>query len=407
MRVAAGRDGSMGELILVVNPGSTSTRLALYDGEACLVSETLPHDLISTSSYLRVADQLPVRLAAVRCWLHSQLVRLASADRPARLAAIASRGGLMRPLASGTYRVDGNMVADLRRPDSPDHASNLAVPIAAELMREHRVPAYCVDPVSVDELEDVARLSGLPELERRSLSHALSLKAVARRAAADLGRRYEDLNLVAVHMGSGISVSAHQGGRMVDVNNANDQGPFSPERAGTLPLTGLVRLIAASPSTDWRRKLLREGGLVAHLGTNDARQVEQRIAGGDQRASLVYRAMAYQVAKEIGAMAAALGTAPDAIVITGGLANSTPLVDWIRERVSFLGPVLVYPGSEEMSALAAGVLRVLRGEEQARTYGNCDLGRIRPAREAGRRQARSAGVPPAPGAAGRRDAGAP
>ncbi len=362
----------MGELVLVINPGSTSTRLALYDGEACLVSETLAHDLAVVSAYPRVVDQLPVRLDAVRHWLRSQLTRLAAEGQPARLAAIAARGGLLRPLSSGTYLVDGDMVADLRRPETPDHASNLAVPIAAELMREHGVPAFCVDPVSTDELDDVARLSGLPELERRSLSHALSLKATARRAAAELGRRYEDLNLVAVHMGSGISVSAHRRGRMVDVNNANDQSPFSPERVGTLPLTGLLASITGTPAGDWRRRFWREGGLVAHLGTNDAREVEQRIAEGDRKAALVYRAMAYQVAKEIGAMSAALGTAPDAIVITGGLAHSRLLVDWIRERVSFLGRVLVYPGEEELSALAAGVLRVLRGEEQAKRYGSAE-----------------------------------
>lgn len=360
----------MRRLLLVINPGSTSTKLALFEDEDCLVSDIVYHTPVELASYPRIHDQLPMRLAAVRGWLRSQLDLLALKDPEGRLVAIAARGGLLRPLPSGTYLVDREVLEDLHDPSTREHASNLGAMIAAELMEESGLPGYLVDPVSVDEMDDVARLSGLPELERHSLSHALSLKAAARRAAAELGRRYEELHLVVVHLGGGISVSAHRHGRMVDVNNANDQGPFSPERVGTLPLTGLLELCSSVSAATLRRRFWGGGGLVAHLGTNDGQEVERRIAEGDERALLVYRAMAYQVGKEIGAMAAVLGTAPDAIVLTGGLAHSQRFVDLVSERVSFLGRLLVYPGGEEMRALAAGTLRVLRGEEEAKRYGS-------------------------------------
>ncbi len=363
----------MRRLILVINPGSTSTKVALFEGEVCLASDSVQHNHAELAPFTHVHDQLPMRLAAVRGWLQSQLEKLIVGDEELRLEAIAARGGLLRPLPSGTYLVDEEMLRDLYDPHTPQHAANLAAMIAAGLTMEYGVPAYCTDPVCVDEMDDVARISGLPELERRSLSHALSLKSAARRAAIDLGRRYEELRLVVVHLGGGISVSAHSFGRMVDVNNANDQGPFSPERVGTLPLTGLLELCASQSPGALRRRLWGGGGLVAHLGTNDGREVERRIAEGDKRALLVYRAMAYQVCKEIGAMATVLGTAPDAIVLTGGLAYSQMIVDWIVDRVSFLGRVMVYPGGEEEAALARGALRVLHGEEQVRIYGQSKL----------------------------------
>ncbi len=358
----------MPSLVLAVNPGATSTKLALYEDDQLISSETLLHDPGYLAPHHHVIDQLPLRLSAVRSWLQTQLDRRAARVGFNRLAGIAARGGLLHPIPSGTYTVDEAMLKDLRDPETRQHASNLGALIAAELSSEYVVDAYCVDPVSVDEMDDLARVSGLPELERRSLGHALSMKAVARQAAAELGRPYAELNLVVVHLGSGISVAAHRMGRMVDVNNANDQGPFSPERVGTLPLTGLLKLCASQPIERLRHRFWGGGGLMAHLGTNDGREVERRIAEGDDRALLVFRAMAYQVAKEIGAMVAVLGTAPDAIVITGGLAHSERFVRWLAERVSFLGRVIVYPGEEEMRALALGVLRVLRGEELPKSY---------------------------------------
>ena len=359
----------MSKLILVINPGSVSTKLALFLDGRRLVAESIYHDASLIASHPRVLDQLPMRSEAVRGWLSAQLDLLDSGAGPAALDAIAARGGLLHPLPSGTYRVDDVMLAELRDPATRQHAANLAALIAADLASERGIPAFIVDPVCVDEMDDVARLSGLPELPRISLAHALSLKSAARRAAAELGRPYDELSLVVVHLGGGISVSAHRRGRMVDVNNANDQGPFSPERVGTLPLTGLVGLVSSVPAEQLRKRFWGGGGLVAHLGTNDAREVEARIAAGDSDAELVYRAMAYTVAKEIGAMAAALGERSDAIVLTGGLAHSAMFVEMVTARVSFLGRVIVYPGGDEMEALAAGTLRALTGAEPARSYG--------------------------------------
>jgi butyrate kinase len=362
--------GMMTKLILVINPGSTSTKLALFSDESPLVSETIYHDSVELAEHPRILDQLPMRSSAVRGWLAGQLSVLPSRDGPSRLDAIAARGGLLHPLPSGVYLVDATMLDELHSPETREHAANLAALIAAELASEHGVPAFIVDPVCVDEMDDVARISGLPDLPRISMSHALSLKAAARRAAADMGERYEDLDLVVAHLGGGISVSAHRRGRMIDVNNANDMGPFSPERVGTLPLTGLVRMLSSTQPASLRRRFWGAGGMVAHLGTNDAREVERRIAAGDGHAELVYRAMAYQVAKEIGAMAAALGKAPCAIVLTGGLAHSKVFTELVQRRISFIAPVMIYPAGAEMEALARGTLRALNGQEKARSY--CD-----------------------------------
>jgi len=282
------------------------------------------------------------------------------------------RGGLLRPLESGTYRVNERMLEELRSPHKErDHVTNLGALIANEIAQPAGIPAFIVDPVCVDELEPLARISGLPEIERKSFSHALSLKSAARRAARELGRPYEEINLVVVHMGGGISVTAHQQGRMIDVNQALDgTGPFSPERVGGLPFGDVMRLCYSGQYTydELFRRLTRQGGLLAHLGTNDAVEVEKRIAQGDDHARLVYEALAYQIAKEIGLMAAVLKGQVQAIVLAGGLAHSSVLVGWIRERVEWIAPLLAYPGQDEMLAMAQGALRVLRGEEAAKEY---------------------------------------
>jgi butyrate kinase len=270
------------------------------------------------------------------------------------------------------------MVTELQARDKErEHASSLGALLAFKVAAQVGVPAYVVDPVSVDEFDDLARVSGLPEIERKSLSHALNLKAVARRAASELGKPSSALHLVVVHLGGGISVTVHRRGRMVDVNQALDgTGPFAPERAGGLPVGDVVRMCFGVPPyqglnltyEQMFRKLAGRGGLVAHLGTNSALEVERRIADGDDDARLIYEAMAYQIAKELGAMATVLNGDVDAVVITGGVAHSQMLLDWIRPRVAWIAPVLVYPGEDEMLALAQGVLRVLRGEEEAREY---------------------------------------
>jgi butyrate kinase len=358
--------------LLVINPGSTSTKVAVYEDVQPLFVEAIRHSSEELATFPHAMDQYQFRLKAIVDLLRGREIPLTS------LSAVVARGGLLRPIASGTYLVNDQMVEELSRQDAErEHASDLGAPLADEIASRVGIPAYIVDPVCVDEFDEVARISGLPEIERKSLSHALNLKAVARRAAKELGRAYTDLNMVVVHMGGGISVTAHRRGRMVDVNQALDgTGPFAPERAGGLPVGDVVRMcygIHPYEAFDLTyeemfKKVAGKGGLVAHLGTNDAVEVEARIDAGDERARLVYEAMAYQIAKEIGAMATVLKGKVDAVVLTGGLAHSEMLLGWLRERVSWIGPVLIYPGEDEMLALAQGALRVLRGEEGAKVY---------------------------------------
>jgi len=352
--------------ILVINPGSTSTKVAVFENEKPVHSETVSHPHEEIAAFPRISDQYGYRLDAVLSFLARHDVALDSLD------AVVGRGGILRPLSSGTYGINERMLQELSRPDKErDHVSNLAALIAHKVADEAGVPAFVVDPVCVDEFEPLARVSGLPEVERRSLSHALSLKSAGRRVARDLGRRYEELSLLIVHMGGGISVSAHRHGRMVDVNQALDgTGPFSPERVGGLPIGDVMRLAFSGQYTyqELFRRFTRQGGLLAHLGTNDAREVEERVARGDEHARLIYEAMAYQIAKEIGLMSTVLFGQVDAIVLTGNLAHSSMLVSWIRERVDWIASVHVYPGQDEMLALTQGALRVLSGEEKVKEY---------------------------------------
>ena len=350
-------------LVLVVNPGSTSTKIALYRGARCVRQETVRHPARSLKKFKRITGQVPMREATVlrtltKCGVH-----------PRELDAVAARGGLLAPCPSGTYRVGPRMLDELERGRHGIHASNLGAIIGSRIAKLAGAPAFIVDPVVVDELCTEARFTGIPEIERRSIWHALNQKAVARRVAKKLGRHYEAMNLVVVHLGGGISVAAHRRGAAIDVNNALDgDGPFAVERSGGLPAADLVRLARKTPLAETLRKITGAGGAVAYLGTNDMREVEQRARAGDRRARGVMAAMAYQVAKEIGACAAVLAGEVDAIVLSGALARCKPLVGRIRRRVRFLAPVHVVPGEMEMDALAQGALRVLRGEERARCY---------------------------------------
>lgn len=351
--------------VLVINPGSTSTKVAVYEDETPIFTHTLRHAAAELARYARVIDQHAFRRDAILDLLEKNDIPLG------RLQAVVGRGGVLKPMASGTYRVGERMLADLRSPDIYiEHASNLGAPIAAEIAELLGIPAFTVDPVAVDEFEEVARITGLPGIERRSLSHALNMKAIARRAAKDLGKRLDEVNLIVAHLGGGISVSAQYRGRQIDTNNGAESGPFSPERAGTLPLTALIDLCFSGKYTakELKRLFVGSSGLVAHLGTNSTVEVERMIAEGNERARLVYEAMAYNIAKEIGAMATVLKGEVDAIAITGGVANSKMLVGWITERVRFIAPVMLYPGEDEMLALAQGALRVLQGEEEAKEY---------------------------------------
>jgi butyrate kinase len=352
--------------MLVINPGSTSTKVGVFENEHPVCVEAIEHAHTEMAAFPRIPDQYAFRRDAVLGFLQRHGIAVSS------MHAIVGRGGLLRPLESGTYAINQRMLDELRNPvKARDHVVNLGALITNEIAAPAGIPAYIVDPVCVDELEPVARIAGLPEIERASLSHVLSLKAAARRAAKELGRPYAELNLVVVHMGGGISVAAHQHGRQIDVNQALDgTGPFSPERVGGLPVGDVLRLAFSGKYTyeELFRRFTRQGGLLAHLGTNDAREVQRRIAQGDEQARLVYMAMAYQIAKEIGLMATTLCAQPDAIVLTGGLAKSQMLVGWIRQHVGWIAPLVVYPGEDELLALAQGALRVLRGEEPVKEY---------------------------------------
>lgn len=351
--------------ILTINPGSTSTKIGVYEEENPLFVKTIPHGADELKRFERIADQYAMRRDTI-------LQALAEVGiQPTDLHAVVGRGGILPPMESGTYVVNQRMIDYLRAPGEREHASNLGALIAREIADRAGIPAFIVDPVSVDEFEPVARISGIPEIERRSLSHALNLKAAARRAARDMGRPYQELNLIVTHMGGGISVTPHRRGRMIDANQALDgTGPFSPERAGGLPIGDVLRLAFSGQYTYEQlfRKFVGQGGLVAHLGTNDAQEIETRIARGDQHAKLIYEAMAYQIAKEIGAMATVLQGEVDAIILTGGLAFSELLTGWISERTKWIAPIFIYPGEDELLAMAQGALRVLHGEEQARDF---------------------------------------
>ncbi|MGB9667206.1 MAG: butyrate kinase [Candidatus Cryosericum sp.] len=351
-------------MILVINPGSTSTKVALYEGENVMAQESLNHSAQELATFSRIADQLDMRVQTVNDFLERH------GTSAAQLSAVMARGGVLHPLASGIYRVNERMLQDCAEARIAEHASNLGALIADRVVQGTSVPCYIADPVSVDEFEDVARISGLKELPRRSLVHALNIRRVAYNVARGRGAALEDLNMIVAHLGGGISIAPLRHGRIVDVNNANEQGPFSPERAGGVPAVGLVKLSFEEGADEASivRRLTREGGLVSYLGTNSAREVEARIQAGDKSALLVYEGMAYQISKEIGAMATVLQGDVDVIVLTGGLANSGMLVQWIVERVGFIAPVEVVPGENELEALNEAYLRLTQGVEAEKTY---------------------------------------
>jgi butyrate kinase len=350
--------------VLVINPGSTSTKIALYEDDNLLWDFTIRHSVEELDKYSTIPDQLPFRLNSLLKTLEDKKVDVK------KLSAVVGRGGAIKPIPGGTYLINDILLEDSRVGVQAQHASNLGSLLAYNLAKDLNIPSYIVDPVAVDEFDPIARISGIPEIKRRSLSHALNLRAVAHRVAKNVGKNLKDLNMVVVHLGGGISVCPFKKGRMVDVNNANEMGPFSPERTGGLPVGDLMKVAFSGQYTlDELKKILTgKGGLVAYLGTNSAIDVEKMIDEGNKEAELIYNAMAYQVAKEIGAMATVLNSSVDYIVLTGGLANSKRLTNNIKEYVEFLSEVLVYPGEDELQALVEGVLRVLRGQEKHKIY---------------------------------------
>jgi butyrate kinase len=351
--------------VLAINPGSTSTKFALYVNDTPVLVKNVRHSDAELEPFRgrSILDQQDYRAARIEA-------ALKEAGHDLRdLNAAVGRGGLLPPVQSGTYLVDDEMLEELRLARRGEHAANLGAFLAHSLAQPARAPAFIVDPVSVDEWPDYARLSGSVQLERQCLSHALNSKAVAKRFAREHGKAYESMRLVVAHLGSGISVSAHENGRMIDVTNSREEGAFSTERAGSVPIMELVNLCFSGRYTHKQVEtlLFREGGLYSYLGTKDLVEVEQRIDAGDEQARTVLAAMAYQVAKEIGAMAAALHGRIYAVLLTGGMAHSDRLVAQLHEAVSWIAPVVRYAGEDELQALAEGALRVLRKEEEART----------------------------------------
>jgi len=352
--------------ILVINPGSTSTKLAIFEDENMLVSKTLRHDAKELRKYKRIVDQYRFRKKIIERFLTENGYRIC------QFSSIIGRGGLLKPIEGGTYLVNEKMVEELKECKYGEHASNLGGILAYELAKDCEIPAFIADPVVVDEMIPEAKLSGHPDFERKSIFHALNQKAVARRAAAEMGKSYEEVNLIVVHMGGGVSIGAHMKGRVVDVNNALDgDGPFTPERSGTLPLTQLIDLCYSGKYTydQMKRKIKGEGGLMSYLGTNSAMEVQRMIDNGDEYARTVYQAMAYQIAKWVGKMATVLKKDVDAIVLTGGLAyDKKYMVKWLKEYIGYIAKVLVYPGGDEEKALALAALRVLKGTEKPKNY---------------------------------------
>ncbi|WP_455543885.1 butyrate kinase [Intestinibacter sp.] len=351
--------------ILAINPGSTSTKIAVYENEQEIFEKTLRHSSEEIDKFENIADQFEFRKDIIESVLGEAGIKLDELD------AIVGRGGLLKPIKGGTYTVNDTMVEDLKIGVSGQHASNLGGIIARQMGDELNIPSFIVDPVVVDEMEDVARLSGVPEMPRMSIFHALNQKAIGRKAAQDLGKKYEECNLLIVHMGGGVTVGAHKNGRVIDNTNGLDgEGPFSPERSGGIPVGELFKACYGDKMTKEQiaKRIKGQGGVVAYLGTNDIREVEARISEGDEKAKLVHEAMIYQIAKEIGAYATVLKGDVDAIILTGGIAYSAKVREMIEERVSFIAKVISYPGEDEMSALAGGGLRVLKGEEEALVY---------------------------------------
>ncbi len=351
--------------ILAINPGSTSTKLAVYEDERCVFEHSVKHTTEEIMAYTQIIDQYPFRKQTILDALAEAGIDLSG------LSAVVGRGGMLKPIESGTFAVNDAMVDYMKNATRGEHASNLGCVLAKDIADRYGIPSFIVDPVAVDEMDDIARITGMPEIQRDSLFHALNQKAVARKVAKDLGKPYHDLNMIVAHLGGGISVGIHRKGRVIDVNNALDgDGPMSPERSGSVPMGPLYKMIFSGKYTlpEIKRKNYGKGGLVAHLGTNDGSEIRRRIEAGDEKARFIFDAMCYQIAKEIGAGATVLKGDIDAIVLTGGLAHDKRAIDQIESRVRFIAKVLVYPGEDEMEALAFGALRVLKGEEEAKTY---------------------------------------
>lgn len=355
----------MAQFLIIINPGSTSTKAALFDGDKLISEEVVRHDKDELGKFDNVADQFDLRMQAIDKWIESLNIDAG------QIAAVVGRGAPVKPLEGGSYAINERMLDDLKNARWENHASNLGAIIAHHLGERYKVPSLISDPVTTDNFTEIARISGVPEIERKCRAHTLNIKEVCRREAAKLGRKLEEVDFVAVHMGGGISVAALKGGRVIDVNDALlGMGPFSPDRAGALPIGELVKLCYSGKFTQKELilKLAKKSGLLAYLGESDLLKIEKLIKSNDEKARLYFNAMAYQIAKEIGAAATVLCGKFEAIVLTGGMANSELLVAEIRKHIDYLGKVIVVGGEFEMEALAAAGLRYLHGEEELKEY---------------------------------------
>jgi butyrate kinase len=351
--------------ILTINPGSTSTKIGVYYDTTEILSQNINHSATEIAKFNSIPDQFEYRLAQINKFLETQNLT------PTDFSAVVGRGGLLKPVISGTYQINTVMLEDLQNSRYGAHASNLGAILADLLAKQAGCSGFIVDPVVVDELDPVARITGHPEMAKKSIFHALNQKAVAKRLAQKLNCSYEDLNLIVAHLGGGISVGCHKQGRVVEVNNALDgEGPFSPERAGTVQAGQFARYILEKDLTrpDIAKLLAGKGGLVAHLGANDVREVQTRITSGDKQTELVFEAMIYNIARYIAAAAVPVCGKVDYIILTGGIAHSEYLTTKIKEYVGFLAPILISPGENELQALAEGAYRVLIGKETAKEY---------------------------------------
>lgn len=349
--------------ILVINPGSTSTKVAVFEDENAVFTKSISHDAAELAQYKEIHEQMPMRKALI-------LEVLKENNIEPVFDAVIGRGGLTPAIPAGVYSVNDRMVHDVTY-TTHHHASNLGCILAREIANGCGAPSFIADPVVVDELDERSRTTGSPLLPRTAIWHALNQRAIARRHAKEVGKKFEELDLIVVHLGGGVTVACHQHGRAIDVNNGLDgEGAFSPERAGTLPAGDLVELCFSGKYTkgEVKKMIAGKGGLVAHLGTNDSREIEQRIADGDKHAKEVYDAMSYQIAKSVAALSVRLQGKIDGILFTGGMARSTYLMDDFKNYLSWLAPIYVYPGENEMEALALNALGVLRGELEAKEY---------------------------------------
>lgn len=350
---------------LIINPGSTSTKIGVFEDETLLFDETLRHSTEEIAQYANIADQKDFRKKIIVDLLEKKNFDIKS------LGMVVGRGGMLKPIPGGTYEVTDELLEDLKIGRSGQHASNLGGILAREIADEIGVPSFIVDPVVVDELCDIARYSGVPELPRTSVFHALNQKAVAKRYARETGKKYEDLNLIVVHMGGGVSVGAHTGGRIIDVFNALDgDGAFSPERAGGVPSGALIKLCFSGKYSEKEvyKMFVGNGGFNAYVGNNDMRDIEKMVDAGDAKAKTIRDAFIFQVTKDMGSMACVLKGKVDQIIVTGGIAYDKAVVAGLKEAAEWIAPFTVYPGEDELLALVQGGLRVMNKEEEAKVY---------------------------------------